>query len=55
MTITEVMMAEPTTNSWWIDLAATRHITRSREFFVDFTEKTVGEDKVYMHGQQYLQ
>ena len=37
--ITEVMMIEPTTNSWWIDSAATRHITRSHEFFVDFKEK----------------
>jgi hypothetical protein len=43
--ITEVMMTEPTTNSWWIDSATTRHIT-SHEFFVDFKEKTVDEHKV---------
>jgi hypothetical protein len=36
MTITKVLMAEPTTNTWWIDSAATRHITRSREFFCRF-------------------
>jgi hypothetical protein len=53
MTITEVMMAEPTTNSWWIDSVATRHITRSREFFVDFTEKAIGEHKVYMGNNTY--
>ena len=28
MTITKVMMAKLTSNSWWIDLVATRHITR---------------------------
>jgi hypothetical protein len=53
MTVTEVMMAEPTSNSWWIDLAATRHITRDREFFVDFKEKAVGEHKVYMGNNTY--
>jgi hypothetical protein len=53
MTVTEVMMAELTTNSWWIDSAATRHITRDREFFVDFKEKAVGEHKVYMGNNTY--
>jgi hypothetical protein len=53
MTVTEVMMAEPTTNSWWIDSAATRHITRCREFFVDFKDKAVGEHKVYMGNNTY--
>ena len=28
MIVTEVMMAKPNSNSWWIDSAATRHITR---------------------------
>jgi hypothetical protein len=28
MIVTEVMMVEPTLNSWWIDSVATRHITR---------------------------
>ncbi|XP_062151838.1 uncharacterized protein LOC133860208 [Alnus glutinosa] len=53
MTITEVMMVEPTTNSWWIDSATTRHITRSRKFFVDFIEKAVDEHKVYMGNNTY--
>ena len=51
--VTEVMMAEPTSNSWWIDLAATKHITRDREFFVDFKKKAVGEYKVYMGNNTY--
>jgi hypothetical protein len=46
-------MAESTTNTWWINSAATRHITRSREFFVDFKEKSVGEHKVYMGNNTY--
>jgi hypothetical protein len=53
MTITEVMMSEPTTNSWWIDSSATRHIIRSQEFFLDFKEKVVGERKVYMCNNTY--
>jgi hypothetical protein len=53
MIITETMIAEPTSSSWWIDSTATRHITRSREFFVDFKEKVVGEHKVYMGNNTY--
>jgi hypothetical protein len=53
MTITEVMMAKPTLSSWWIDSVAIRHIARSREFFVDFKEKAIGEHKVYMGNNPY--
>ena len=53
MTIIEAMMAEPTSSSWWIDLVATRHITRGREFFVDFKEKAAREHKVYMGNNTY--
>jgi hypothetical protein len=53
MTVTEVMMAELTTNSWWIDSAATRHITKCREFFVDLKEKAIDEHKVYMGNNTY--
>jgi hypothetical protein len=53
MTITEVLMAESTTNTSWIDSAATRHITRSHEFFVDFKEKSAGEHKVYTGNNTY--
>ena len=53
MTITEAMMVESTSSSWWIDLATTRHIIRSREFFVDSKEKAVGEHKVYIGNNAY--
>ena len=55
MKITKAMMVEPTSSSWWIDSATTRHITRSRVFFfwVDFKEKAVGEHKVYMGNNTY--
>ena len=36
MTIIEVLMAELTTNTWWIDLAATRHITKKPRIFCQF-------------------
>jgi hypothetical protein len=53
MTITEAMMAEPTSSPWWIDSAAIRHITKGREFFVEFKEKAAGEHKVYMGNNTY--
>ena len=53
MTITEAMMVESTSSSWWIDLATTRHIIRSREFFVNSKEKVVGEHKVYIGNNAY--
>jgi hypothetical protein len=53
MTITEVLMVELTTNTWWNNSAATRHITRCREFFVDFKEKPISEHKVYMGNNTY--
>jgi hypothetical protein len=53
MTITEVLMAELTTNTWWIDSVATRHITRSYEFFVDFKEKPTSEQKIYIGNNTY--
>ena len=53
MTITEVLMAKPTANTWWIDSATTRHITRSCEFFVNFKEKSAGEHKVYTGNNTY--
>jgi hypothetical protein len=49
----EVMMDKPTSNSWWINSVATRHITKDQEFFVDFKEKAVGEHKVYMGNNTY--
>jgi hypothetical protein len=53
MTVTKVMMVEPTLNSWWIDSRTTRHITRDREFFIDFKKKAVGEHKVYIGNNTY--
>jgi hypothetical protein len=46
MTIIEVIIAEPTTNSWGIDSNVIEHIVKGREFFVDFKEKAVKEHKV---------
>jgi hypothetical protein len=53
MTIIEVMIAELTSNSWWIDSATNRYITRDQEFFVDFKKNVVGEHKVYMGNNTY--
>jgi hypothetical protein len=53
MTITEVLKVESTTNTWWIDSTATRHITRSHKFFGDFKEKSASEHKVYMGNNTY--
>jgi hypothetical protein len=50
MMITEVMMAKPTSSSWWIDSTATRHITRSREFFVDFKKGSI----IVLHDVLYV-
>ena len=53
MTITKVMMAELTSNSWRIDSTATKHTKGNREFFVDLKEKAVREHKVYMGNNTY--
>jgi len=53
MTIIEVIMVEPTTNSWWIDLDVTEHIVKGQIFFVEFKERAVKEHKVYMSNNTY--
>jgi hypothetical protein len=53
MTITTILMAELTTNIWWVDSVATRHIIRSHKFFVNFKGKPIGEHKVYMGNNTY--
>ena len=39
MTITEALVIESPPTSWWVDSAATRHIARNRELFIDLKEK----------------
>uniref|UniRef100_A0A2N9GQ88 Reverse transcriptase Ty1/copia-type domain-containing protein n=1 Tax=Fagus sylvatica TaxID=28930 RepID=A0A2N9GQ88_FAGSY len=41
MTITEALVIESPPTSWWVDSAATRHIARNRELFVDLKEKNL--------------
>ena len=53
MTITEALVIEYPPTSWWVDSAATRHIARNRELFVDFKEKQLGEHRVYMENNTY--
>uniref|UniRef100_A0A2N9G0N8 CCHC-type domain-containing protein n=1 Tax=Fagus sylvatica TaxID=28930 RepID=A0A2N9G0N8_FAGSY len=53
MTITEALVIESPSTSWWVDSAATRHIARNRELFVDLKEKQLGEHKVYMGNNTY--
>ncbi len=48
MTITEALVTESPSTSWWVDSAATRHIARNRELFVDLKEKQLDEHRVYM-------
>uniref|UniRef100_A0A2N9EKJ9 CCHC-type domain-containing protein n=1 Tax=Fagus sylvatica TaxID=28930 RepID=A0A2N9EKJ9_FAGSY len=53
MTITEALVIESPPTSWWVDSAATRHIARNRELFVDLKEKQLGEHRVYMGNNTY--
>ena len=53
MTITETLVIESPSTSWWVDSAAIRHIARNRELFVDFKEKQLGEHRVYMGNNTY--
>ena len=53
MTITEALVIESPLTSWWVDSAATRHIARNRELFVDLKEKQLGEHKLYMGNHTY--
>ena len=53
MTISEAMIIEPLSDDWWINTAATRHIARSKELFVDLKEKKLGEQKVHMGNNTY--
>uniref|UniRef100_A0A2N9J933 Uncharacterized protein n=1 Tax=Fagus sylvatica TaxID=28930 RepID=A0A2N9J933_FAGSY len=53
MTITEALVIESPPTSWWVDSAATRHIARNRELFVDLKEKKLGEHRVYMRNNTY--
>ncbi|XP_028097311.1 uncharacterized protein LOC114297141 [Camellia sinensis] len=47
------MVLEPLSNAWWIDSAATRYIVQNKDMFVEFTEKKVGEHKIYMGNNSY--
>jgi hypothetical protein len=47
-TISEAMVVEPSSNSWWVGSAATRHIARDKGLFVEIQEKQLGEHRVYM-------
>uniref|UniRef100_A0A2N9FQW6 CCHC-type domain-containing protein n=1 Tax=Fagus sylvatica TaxID=28930 RepID=A0A2N9FQW6_FAGSY len=53
MTITEALVIESPSTSWWVDSAATRHIARNCELFVDLKEKQLGEHRVYMGNNTY--
>uniref|UniRef100_A0A2N9IS84 Retrovirus-related Pol polyprotein from transposon TNT 1-94-like beta-barrel domain-containing protein n=1 Tax=Fagus sylvatica TaxID=28930 RepID=A0A2N9IS84_FAGSY len=53
MIITKALVIESPSTSWWVDSAATRHIARNRELFVDFKEKQLGEHRVYMGNNTY--
>uniref|UniRef100_A0A2N9GSY4 CCHC-type domain-containing protein n=1 Tax=Fagus sylvatica TaxID=28930 RepID=A0A2N9GSY4_FAGSY len=53
MTITEALVIESPPTSWWVDSAATRHIARNHELFVDLKEKQLGEHRVYMGNNTY--
>jgi hypothetical protein len=53
MTIIEALVIESPSTSWWVDSAATRHIVRNRELFVDLKEKQLDEHKVYMGNNTY--
>uniref|UniRef100_A0A2N9F1W8 CCHC-type domain-containing protein n=1 Tax=Fagus sylvatica TaxID=28930 RepID=A0A2N9F1W8_FAGSY len=53
MTIIEALVIESPPTSWWVDSAATRHIVRNRELFVDLREKQLGEHRVYMGNNTY--
>ena len=53
MTISEVMLVEPMTESWWVDSGATRHICRNKDMFVKLEDKQTGEHKVYMGNNTY--
>uniref|UniRef100_A0A2N9EIG2 CCHC-type domain-containing protein n=1 Tax=Fagus sylvatica TaxID=28930 RepID=A0A2N9EIG2_FAGSY len=53
MTITEALVIESPSTSWWVDFAATRHIARNHELFVDLKEKQLGKHRVYMRNNTY--
>ena len=53
MTISEAMIIKPLSDNWWIDTAATWHIARSKELFLDLKEKKLGEQKVFMGNNTY--
>jgi hypothetical protein len=53
MTITEALVIKSPPTSWWVDSAATRHIARNHELFVDLKEKQLGEHRVYMGNNTY--
>ena len=53
MTVSEIMVVEPSSYTWWLDLGATRHVSRDREAFIIFKEKQPGEHKLYMGNNTY--
>ena len=53
MTIIEALVIEYSPTSWWVDFAATRHIARNHELFIDFKEKKLGEHRVYTRNNIY--
>ena len=49
----ESLLIDVDSRAWWIDFASSRHVAKTRDFFVDMKEVKVGDHRVYMGNNTY--
>ncbi|KAK3008966.1 hypothetical protein RJ639_013383 [Escallonia herrerae] len=53
--VSESLLADCDSRSWWVDSASSRHVARTRENFVEMKDVKSGDHKVYMGNNTYCE
>ncbi|KAK3040428.1 hypothetical protein RJ639_028677 [Escallonia herrerae] len=51
--VSESLLADCDTWSWWVDSASSRHVTKTRENFIEMRDVKAGDHKLYMGNNTY--
>ncbi|KAK3041384.1 hypothetical protein RJ639_001582 [Escallonia herrerae] len=51
--VSESLLADCDTRSWWVDSASSRHVAKTKENFVEMRDVNAGDHKLYMGNNTY--
>ncbi|KAK3012314.1 hypothetical protein RJ639_012614 [Escallonia herrerae] len=51
--VSESLLADCNSRSWWVDSASSRHVAKTRENFVEMKDVKAGDHKIYMGNNMY--